>query len=168
METLRHCHPLGSSSKLTKHACELTVSDTTYSIPPNSNVQVNFSGLHTNTKTWGSSAMAWNPARFITSDDAQRGKGVNVEQLRAFPEGVYVPWSHGERICPGKRFSQVELAAVLAVLFRKHGVEAVPEIGESELEARERAKRVSLDIQMSLLNEMYQSDRVGLRWAEVE
>jgi cytochrome P450 len=168
METLRLCHPLGSSSKLTKDACDLTVGNNTYRIPPQSNVQVNFCGLHTNTKVWGSSAMAWDPARFIAFDDAQSGKGMDAEQLRAFPEGVYVPWSHGERICPGKRFSQVELAAVLAILFHKHGVEAVPETGESDLDAKERAKRVSLDIQMSLLNEMYQPGRVGLKWAEVK
>jgi hypothetical protein len=93
---------------------------------------------------------------------------VDAEQIRVFPEGVYVPWSHGERICPGKRFSQVELAAVLAVLFYKHGVEPVPEMGESDLDAQERAKRVSLDIQMSLLNEMYKPCRVGLKWAEVK
>ncbi|KAH8690389.1 cytochrome P450 monooxygenase-like protein [Phaeosphaeriaceae sp. PMI808] len=168
METLRLCHPLGSSSKLTKDACTLTVGGNTYTIPPHSNVQVNFCGLHTNTKVWGPSAMAWDPARFITLDDTQNGKGMEAEQLRVFPEGVYVPWSHGERICPGKRFSQVELAAVLAVLFRKHGVEAVPEMGESDADAKERAKMVSLDIQMALLNEMYKPERVGLKWVEVQ
>ncbi len=111
--------------------------------------------------------MSWDPARFITLDDTKNGKGIKLEQLRVFPEGVYIPWSHGERICPGKRFSQVELAAVLAVLFRKHGVEAVPEMGESNMDAKERAKMVSLDIQMTLLNEMYKPERVGLRWVEV-
>ncbi|KAH5554513.1 hypothetical protein HBI25_159500 [Parastagonospora nodorum] len=162
METLRLCHPLGSSSKLTKTTCNLTVGNSTYTIPANSNVSLNFSGLHTNTQIWGSSAMAWDPARFI--DD----NGIGGEQLRVFPEGVYVPWSYGERLCPGKRFSQVELAAVVAVLFRKHGVEVVPEMGEEVVGARERAERVSMDIQMTLLNEMYQPGRVGLMWAEVE
>jgi cytochrome P450 len=84
-------------------------------------------------------------------------------KLRAFPEGVYVPWSHGERICPGKRFSQVELAAVLAVLFYKHGVEVKPEMGESSWDAQAWAVRTSLDIQMTLLNEMYQPERIGLK-----
>ncbi|KAH6110121.1 hypothetical protein HBI69_153820 [Parastagonospora nodorum] len=162
METLRLCHPLGSSSKLTKTSCDLTVENSIYTIPANSNVSLNFSGLHTNTQIWGSSAMTWDPARFID------GKGIGGEQLRTFPDGVYVPWSYGERLCPGKRFSQVELAAVVAVLFRKHGVEVVPEMGEEVVGARERAERVSMDIQMTLLNEMYQPGRVGLMWAEVE
>jgi hypothetical protein len=62
----------------------------------------------------------------------------------------------------------MESESVRAILFHKHGVEAVPETGESDLDAKERAKRVSLDIQMSLLNEMYQPGRVGLKWAEVK
>ena len=111
--------------------------------------------------------MAWEPARFIRVDDAQIGKGMDAEQLRIFPEGVYVPCSHGERICLGKRFSQVELAAVLAVLFRKHRVEVVPESGETVEAARKRAQAVSMDIQMTLLNEMWKPERVGLRWVEV-
>lgn len=74
--------------------------------------------------------MAWNPAGFITLDNTQSDKSVDAEQLRVFTEGVYVPWSHEERICPGKRFSQLGLVAMLAVLFYKHGVEVEPEMGD--------------------------------------
>ncbi|KAF1969837.1 cytochrome P450 [Bimuria novae-zelandiae CBS 107.79] len=165
METLRLCHPLGSSSKLTKDACTLTVGNNTYTIPPKSNVQVNFCALHTNTSVWGDTAMTWDPTRFI---DAADDRDVQPEQLRTFPDGQYIPWSHGERVCPGKRFSQVELAAVLAVLFRKHGVESVPEMGESPADSQKRAQQISLDIQMTLLNEMYQPERLGLKWVEVD
>ncbi|KAF2647676.1 cytochrome P450 [Lophiostoma macrostomum CBS 122681] len=153
MESLRLCHPLGSS---------------TYTIPAHSNVQVNFCGLHTNTNVWGNTSMAWNPARFINADSGKGTVDIESEQLRTFSEGVYIPWSHGERVCPGKRFSQVELAAVLAVLFRKHRVEVVPDSGESPLDARRRAQTISLDIQMTLLNEMYQPERLGLKWVGVE
>jgi cytochrome P450 len=130
-------------------------------------VQVNFCGLHTNTNVWGETAMLWNPARFIDKTPGSES-ALESEQLRSIPEGVYVPWSHGERVCPGKRFSQVELAAVLAVLFRKHRVEVVPEGHESPAEARKRAQMVSLDIQMTLLNEIYQPERIGLKWLDVE
>ena len=111
--------------------------------------------------------MLWNPARFIDETPGSES-ALDSEQLHSFPEGVYVPWSHGERVCPGKRFSQVELAAVLAVLFRKHRVEVVPEGDESPAEARKRAQMVSLDIQMTLLNEIYQPERIGLKWLDVE
>lgn len=166
MESLRLCHPLGSSSKLTNNATILSVAGKAHIIPPNSNVQVNFCGLHANTHIWGESALAWDPARFIESGTEKNEKDMESEQLRTFQDGAYIPWSHGERVCPGKRFSQVELAAVLAVLFRKHYVEPVPEVGELPADARKRAQQVSLDIQMTLLNEMYQPERLGLRWVE--
>lgn len=105
--------------------------------------------------------MLWNPARFIdisTGDES----ALESEQLRSYPEGVYMPWSQGERVCPGKRFSQVEVAAVLAVLFRKSRVEVVPDENESPTEARKRAQMLSLDIQMTLLNDMYHPERLGL------
>jgi cytochrome P450 len=110
--------------------------------------------------------MDWDPARFVETSNGNGG--IESEKIRTFTEGVYLAWSHGERICPGKRFSQVELAAVLAVLFRNHGVEPVPEGGESLGDARKRAQEKSLDIQMTLLNEMYRPESVGLKWVEVK
>ena len=146
----------------------MTVGNNTYTIPPRSNVQVNFCALHTNASVWGDTAMAWDPTRFIDTSLGNDGTEVELEQFRTFTDGQYIPWSHGERVCPGKRFSQVELAAVIAVLFREHGVEPVPETGESIADARERAQRICLDIQMTLLNEMYQPERLGIRWVEMK
>ena len=164
MESLRLCHPLGSSSKLTKETTSWTVDGKAYVIPQNTNVQLNFCGLHTNSKIWGETALDWDPTRFIEPVDEQGGHRIEAEQLRHFPEQNYLPWSSGERVCPGKRFSQVELAATLAVLFRTYRVDPVPDAGESVTDARKRAQGVSLDIQMTLLNEMYKPERVGLKW----
>ncbi|KAF2122013.1 cytochrome P450 [Lophiotrema nucula] len=164
MEFLRLCHSLGSSSKLTKEATSLTVNGKRYVIPQNTNVQLNFCGLHTNAKIRGESALDWNPARFIEPTNEQIGSSIKSERLRQSPEKKYLPWSWGERVCPGKRFSQVELTATLAVLFREHHVDPVPETSESIADSRKRAQRISMDIQMTLLNEMYKSERVGLRW----
>ncbi|KAK7182337.1 cytochrome P450 [Paraphaeosphaeria sporulosa] len=140
METLRLCHPLGSSSKLTKDAYTLTVGANTYTIPPHSNVQVNFCALHTNTTVWGNTAMAWDPKRFIDIGEVKGTHEIEAEQFHVFADDEYMPWSHGERVCPGKRFSQVELSAVLAILFRNQQLEPVPETGESATESRQRAQ----------------------------
>ncbi|KAF2450132.1 cytochrome P450 [Karstenula rhodostoma CBS 690.94] len=166
METLRLCHPLGSSSKLTKDACALIVGTNTYTIPPRSNVQVNFCALHTNTTVWGVTAMTWNPKRFIDVGEGNDGREIETEQLHVFADGEYMPWSYGERVYAAAS-PPPTLAAVLAVLFRKHQVKPVPEIGESSTNARKKAQRISLDIQMILLNEMYKPERPGLRWVEV-
>ncbi|KAF2806680.1 cytochrome P450 [Mytilinidion resinicola] len=166
MESLRLCHPLGSSSKLTKEASSLNLGGKTYTIPTNTHVQLNFCALHTNTHSWGATALEWDPTRFIYHDEGEATAGIEAEQLRPTVEKRYLPWSYGERVCPGKKFSQVELAATLAILFRKHSVDPVPEKGETLVEARKRAQKVSLDIQMTLLNEMYQPQSLGLKWTE--
>jgi hypothetical protein len=77
-----------------------------------------------------------------------------------------MPWAWGQRVCPGKRFSQVELVATLAVLFKEWRVEVQPESGETAEEARERAFRTSMvvDHEGHMLHEMVKLETVGLRW----
>lgn len=83
--------------------------------------------------------MDWDPARSIYRSDDQADEGIESELLKPSTDKNYMPWSYGERVCPGKRFSQVELAATLAVLFRSHRVDPVSEQGETLAEARKRA-----------------------------
>jgi hypothetical protein len=79
-----------------------------------------------------------------------------------------MPWAWGQRVCPGKRFSQVELVAVLAALFRDWRVEVVPEEGEGSKQAQQRAWQSSLkvDHQGHMLHEMVSPQAVGLRWVK--
>lgn len=39
------------------------------------------------------------------------------------PKGAFMPFSEGARACPGKRFAQVEITAVLAAIFRSYSLE---------------------------------------------
>ncbi|KAM3073504.1 hypothetical protein ACMFMG_004599 [Clarireedia jacksonii] len=81
----------------------------------------------------------------------------------------FLPWAWGQRVYPRKRFSQVELVAILAVLFRKYGVEvAVEGKNETMEKSRERAWKVSLvvDHQGTMLHEIVKPERVGLRWVK--
>jgi len=80
-----------------------------------------------------------------------------------------MPWAWGQRACPGKKFSQVELVAALAVLFRDWRVEVVPREGESVEGARERAWRASLvvDHEGHMLHEMVRPEGVALKWIRV-
>jgi cytochrome P450 len=165
MESLRLCHPLGSSSKLPKGTPTLKVGDQTYTVPADTNLQVNFCAIHTNPKYWGSNNVFWDPARFVYIADGAV-PGLENELLRPDTEKHYFPWSSGQRICPGKKFSQVELVATMAILFHDYRVDPVPEAGESLGDARKRAQHVSLDIQQTLLNEMFAPESVGLLWKE--
>ncbi len=48
-------------------------------------------------------------------------------------KGAYIPFSEGARSCLGRRFAQVEILAVIAVIFRKYSVElAVDEYASDE------------------------------------
>lgn len=56
------------------------------------------------------------------------GMGINLssdtsESLYKPPRGAYIPFSDGYRSCLGRRFAQVEVLAVLAVIFQHHSVE---------------------------------------------
>jgi cytochrome P450 len=39
------------------------------------------------------------------------------------PKGAFIPFSEGPRSCPGRRFAQVEIMAVLAVIFKTYSLE---------------------------------------------
>lgn len=48
----------------------------------------------------------------------ETGEGLFTPQ-----KGVFVPFSEGPRACPGRRFAQVEITAVLSRILRSHSVE---------------------------------------------
>lgn len=88
-------------------------------------------GIHLSPR-WGSDALEFNPRRFIVKDTD------GIESLEV-PDGVlFYPWTDGPRICPGKKFSQVEFVAMVANILSKYRVEVVPQGNESEPEARQR------------------------------
>ena len=73
-------------------------------------------------------------------------------QLFRPPKGAYIPFSEGYRACIGRRFAQVEVLAVLAVIFSQYSVELavdewasdeeVEKMGEDErAEVWQKAKR---------------------------
>jgi hypothetical protein len=78
-----------------------------------------------------------------------------------------MPWSDGDRVCPGKRYSHVELVGALTALFADGWrVEPVCNEGESMDAAKERTKDVIKDSGVPFLVEMLHPERVGLRWVK--
>ena len=78
--------------------------------------------------------VAANTARSSDTDDL----GVNADSDTAAtlyrpPKGAYIPFSDGSRACLGRRFAQVEVLAVLAVIFAEYSVElAVDDFARDE------------------------------------
>lgn len=101
----------------------------------------NMISLHTDPKYWGADAALFKPQRWIRSrsnDTPHKQASLENEYIWDPPRGTYFPWSEGTRVCLGKTFSQVEFAAVLAVLFRSHVVQPRPNERENIEGARRR------------------------------
>ena len=101
--------------------------------------------------------------------------------LRPPEKGAFLSFSEGPRACPGRRFAQVEITAVLAFIFQKYSVELdvrewasdeeVAKTGREERQkvygeasrvAREKIQRSEQFITLQMLRE----DKIGLRFVE--
>ncbi|KAJ8059987.1 hypothetical protein OCU04_011599 [Sclerotinia nivalis] len=174
METLRVCHPLSQLVKTTGSTAQpLEINGKTYIIPAGVSVHCSLPALHTHPRYWGDNPLAWNPCRFISKihsshDNAESNSKNTFESEVLAPETSenFMPFAWGQRVCPGKKFAQVELVAVLARLFRDWKVEPEPRQGETLEQARDRVWRSSLvvDHERHMLHEMYDPESVGLRW----
>ncbi|KAI9164115.1 Cytochrome P450 monooxygenase calL [Paramyrothecium foliicola] len=116
-ETLRLFGAARAVPKTTLTDQALEVNGTVYTIPKNTFIGVNLAGLHVSSASWGTDALAWLPSRWVSNDET--GK----EKLASIPTGAFLPWAAGPRVCPGKKFSQVEFVAVLACLLKEYRVE---------------------------------------------
>ncbi|KAF4452053.1 cytochrome P450 3A7 [Fusarium albosuccineum] len=117
-ETLRLFGAARAVPKTTLVDQTLKVNGTSYTIPKNTFIGVNLAGLHTSSASWGADSLEWLPSRWIAYDDE-----TGQEKLAPMPTGAFLPWAAGPRVCPGKKFSQVEFVAVLACLLKEYKVE---------------------------------------------
>ncbi|KAF2463555.1 cytochrome P450 [Lindgomyces ingoldianus] len=160
-ETLRLCHPLGQLVKTTGNLPRtLNFDSRIITIPPHTTVEINLPALQTHPRYWGADSLTWNPKRFISGDS------INHEILPPDTTEVFLPWSTGKNVCPGKRFSQVELVAALVTLFRDYRLEPVMEPRETIEDAKLRTRRLAEDVEMRLLHEIREPEKIGLRWSK--
>jgi cytochrome P450 len=82
-------------------------------------------------------------SKFENADEVKNASFESGDGLFVPPKGAFVPFSEGARSCPGKRFAQVEIMAVLAVIFKTYSVELdVREwASDEEIEAMGKAER---------------------------
>lgn len=138
----------------------LAIAGKEHIIPRNTWVVTNSQALHTNADVWGADALVWRPSRWIKSVDGR-------EELMEPPEGSFVPWADVPRVCPGNKFSQVEFAGVMAVLFEKHRVRVRKEDGENEEDSLVRVDRMVEDSAISTITlQMRHPESVALVWTE--
>jgi len=97
-------------------------------------------GIHSDPRWWGLDSLEWNPKRWITIDP-RTGR----ETIAQPPTGVpFLAWSVGPRICPGKKFSQVEFVAVIATVLKSFRIK--PQIIPGKMQTEKQARDALLDV----------------------
>ncbi|KAK2593318.1 hypothetical protein QQS21_008961 [Conoideocrella luteorostrata] len=158
METVRLYTPVPVAKWTGSSAQTLKVNDKTIVIPPGTMVLPSYSAIHTHPRFWGPDPLVWRPSRWII--DSSEG-----EELMVPDRGTFISWSEGERSCPGKKFSQVEVVAALATVLREWKVEPVKRHNESITDARSRLlHQIENDSAQVLLLQMLHPERAPLVW----
>ncbi|KAF2651590.1 cytochrome P450 [Lophiostoma macrostomum CBS 122681] len=164
LETLRLYTPVPIAKSTGKNDAHLRVRRETYVIPRNTLVIPHHVAVHTHPKYWGGDSLEWRPSRWITRDE-HPASPLDGEKVVTPRKGSFLAWTEGLRVCPGKKFSQVEFVAAIAAVFRDWYVEPVRLGGESMEDARRRvAKLVEEDTGQVLLLQMLHPEKAPLVW----
>ncbi|KAI2613258.1 cytochrome P450 [Hypoxylon sp. NC1633] len=161
METVHLYTPVPVAKWTEISAQTLQVGDKHVTIPSDTMVIPSYTALHTHPRFWGQDALQWRPDRWVTQGADGR------EELKTPARGTFIAWSEGERSCPGKRFSQVEFVATMAVLFKDWRVSPQRFEGEQDSDARQRLSHlIETDSAQVLLLQMLHPERAPLCWSK--
>lgn len=130
-------------------------------IPPGVYTSPHLIAIQSHSKYWDD-ADEWRPSRWIIPCSAQAKQDITGEQLAEPAQNTYFPWSDGPQSCPGKKFIQVEAAAVFALLFKNHRISVVKEPGESDQAVRKRVLDCMNFVNMDVILKMQEPDRIKL------
>ncbi|CAJ2511938.1 Uu.00g075630.m01.CDS01 [Anthostomella pinea] len=118
-----------------------------------------YGAVQTDPRYWGPDSLDWKPSRWIVPGEP------GDEHLDLHTHGAFIGWSEGARDCPGRKFSQVEFVAMMAVLFAEQRVDPATAEGESIGAARERVlDLIRTDSGPVLLLQMLHPERASLVW----
>jgi cytochrome P450 len=157
-ETLRLAGPVGQMLRSPTVPTELPIvtgdGHRSITVEPDMLVSAHFYGLHLSPR-WGRDAAQFDPRRFVSVSSATGEEALYVPPSTAAAkdkeeaegdtgEGgpMYAAWLFGARICPGKKFSQVEFVAVMACIMSQYRIEVLREQDESEDAAKARLSAV--------------------------
>lgn len=128
-------------------------------VPPGTLVGGHFYGAHLSPR-WGKDVLDFNPKRFVlTTEDGK-------ETLKVPEQVLFMPWIAGPRVCPGKKFSQVEFVAVVVELLSKYRVELVSEVGETKAATRARVLSVMEEKYFNVSSHFRKPEAASIRFVE--
>lgn len=134
----------------------LEIAGETYDIPANYMLTLNYVSIHYSEKHWGADVQTWRPSRFIKDD----------ELIVPSPAGTFLPWITGPRVCPGKKFAQVEFVATMATCLREHRIRAIANPGETAEQLSKRVYGVACDSEMAAnpTLKMKHPENISFKW----
>lgn len=133
----------------------------TITIPPGVYTSPHMIAIHSHPGYWND-AEEWKPSRWIESNSNHSKQGISNEELVEPARNTYFPWSDGPQSCPGKKFIQVEAAAVLALLFKDHRISVMKETGETDQAMEKRVLDCMNYVNMDVILKMQNPDRIKL------
>ncbi|KAH0848926.1 hypothetical protein AYO21_08742 [Fonsecaea monophora] len=177
-ETIRLYGPVVMMPRYTGDSAQhLSIQGKEYILPARTSVTLNFAALHTHPRYWGPDPTQFRPDRWIVPDERGKQEEKEEEETWAVGDssprlfqpapGSFVPWAAGPRVCPGKKFSQVEFVRVVFGLFASGSrVELVLEPGESEQAAKQRIMQIVNEAKVEVTLKIVDAEKVKLRWTK--
>ena len=146
-----------------EHDAIVTMDGKQYTLPKNTGVSVLAVSAHRNPRYWRTQPSKIHPGKsdvddFVperwlkTSEDSKLDDGqapedaVTSAQLYRPPSGSFIPFSAGARSCIGRRIAQVEIVAMLAVLFQKYSVELALDEWASDEELSKMSREEATEV----------------------
>ncbi|KAJ4390004.1 hypothetical protein N0V93_007477 [Gnomoniopsis smithogilvyi] len=177
-ETLRMYGPVPVSPRYTAASWQnVTIDGKQFAIPPHTDIKLDLAALHHDPNSWGPDPLNFRPDRWIPSPSqkdvskqkrADSGHGsydYQSESLIAPAPGTFLPWTGGPRVCPGKKFSQVEFTRAILGMFRDGArVCIVEKEGESTEQARARVRETADKPEVQFTLRMTAVEEIGLKW----
>ncbi|KAG8628646.1 hypothetical protein KVT40_002511 [Elsinoe batatas] len=196
-ETLRLFPPVPHNAKMNKSGKYQTVitKTATYHITPKTNIFPCFLALHLEPTVWRNlnrpgypspsaetvqetlqdtldktqDEYIFRPARWIVQSSTEAGE---AEQLFKPPQGHFLPFSTGPRVCPGYKMAQVEFVSIVLTLLRRFKVKAVKQVIDGKQETQEEAARrlweIMHDLRQGVTIGIKRIHETGLKFVERE
>ncbi|KAF2106449.1 putative cytochrome P450 [Lophiotrema nucula] len=128
-------------------------------VPPGTLVGLHQYGAHLSSR-WGVDADKFDPRRFVSTNE----KG---NEILTVPDGVaYLPFMFGPRICPGKKFAQVEFVAIVAQMLSEYRVEVLRKGNETEQAATARLMGTLKDKYFNISAHLKRPEDAGVRFVK--
>lgn len=172
-ETLRLYGPVTGVMRNTNFIPKtLKIAGKDYQLPAGLAITSSITVLHVLPEYWGPDPLTYRPQRWIISSSSPSTPSSLASQLSQETHfqphpGTFIPWITGPRVCPGKKFSQVEFVAAIAYLVGKYRVSPVLLEGETMEEAQ---KRIMAEVEQSspqITLKMTHQQAIKFRWEKL-